>query len=131
MADQTLSSRALDRQALGAFLLYLTLSLLFFGRGLIGHFSTWYIGGGPDSAAFMWFLNWWAYAATHRVNAILTKLLFAPAGVNLAWATTVPLAALCADNLRVRSGGYLQCFVPARAGASRMGCVRDVPMDHA
>ena len=92
MADQTLSSRALDRQALGAFLLYLTLSLLFFGRGLIGHFSTWYIGRGPDSAAFIWFLNWWAYAATHRVNPFLTKLLFAPAGVNLAWATTVPLA---------------------------------------
>ena len=92
MADQTLSSRALDRQALGAFLLYLTLSVLFFGRGLFGHFSTQYIGRGPDSAAFIWFLNWWAYAATHRVNPFLTKLLFAPAGVNLAWATTVPLA---------------------------------------
>jgi hypothetical protein len=92
MPDKSSSSRAFDRQALGAFLLYLALCLLFFGRGLIGHFSTWYIGRGPDSAAFIWFLNWWAYAATHRVNPFLTKLLFAPEGVNLAWATTVPLA---------------------------------------
>jgi hypothetical protein len=90
--DKSSSSRALDRQALCAFLLYLALSLLFFGRGLVGHFSTWYIGRGPDSAAFIWFLNWWAYAATHRVNPFLTKMIFAPAGVNLAWATTVPLA---------------------------------------
>jgi hypothetical protein len=92
MSDKSSSSRVLDRQALGAFVLYLGLSFVFFGRGLIGHFSTWYIGRGPDSAAFIWFLDWWAYAATHHVNPFLTKLLFAPAGVNLAWATTVPLA---------------------------------------
>jgi hypothetical protein len=92
MPDKSSSSRALDRQALGAFLLYLAPSLFFFGRGLIDHFSTWYIGRGPDSAAVIWFLNWWAYAATHRINPFLTKVIFAPRGVNLAWATTVPLA---------------------------------------
>ncbi len=92
MPDKSSSSRALDRQELGALVLYLALSLFFFGRGLIGHFSTWYIGRGPDSAAIIWFVNWWAFAAAHRVNPFLTKLIFAPVGVNLAWATTVPLA---------------------------------------
>jgi hypothetical protein len=92
MPDKSSSSRALDRQALGAFVLYLALSLFFFGRGLIGHFSSWYIGRGPDPTAFIWFLAWWGYVATHRVNPFLTKVIFAPVGVNLAWATTVPLA---------------------------------------
>ena len=38
-------------------------------------------------------LAWWAYAIAHRVNPFLTKVLFAPDGANLAWATTAPLAA--------------------------------------
>ena len=93
MAHVNSNSRALDRQALGAFLIYLGLSILFFGRGLAGHFSTWYIGRGPDSPQLIWFLAWWAYAITHRLNPFVTNLLFAPAGANLAWATTIPLAA--------------------------------------
>lgn len=94
MADANLNSRALDRHALGAFLIYFALSFLFFGRGLVGHFATWYIGRGPDSPQLIWHLAWWAYAITHRVNPFLTKLLFAPVGANLAWTDFVPLAAL-------------------------------------
>lgn len=93
MSDKSSSSRALDRQALGAFTLYFSMSFFFFGRGLIGHFSTWYLGRGPDPPQSIWFLAWWAYALAHRVNPFLTKLLFAPNGTNLAWSTTAPLAA--------------------------------------
>ena len=96
MSDKSSSSRALDRQALGAFVLYFALSFLFLGRGLVGHFSTWYIGRGPDSPQLIWFLAWWAYATTHRINPFATKLLFAPVGASIAWATIVPLAAVAA-----------------------------------
>ena len=80
MSDANANPRALDREALGAFLLYLTLSFFFFGRGLIGHFSTWYIGRGPDPPQLIWSVAWWAYAIAHRVNPFLTKVLFAPVG---------------------------------------------------
>jgi hypothetical protein len=121
MADGNSKSRALDRQALGAFLLYLAVSFLFFGRGLVGHFSTWYIGRGPDSPAFIWYLAWWAYAATHHVDPFLTKLLFAPVGVNLAWATTVPLAGWLSAPITCAFGpvvtyNVLSLLAPALAG---------------
>jgi len=96
MRDANSNSRAVDREALGALFFYSVLSFLFFGRGLVGHFSTWYIGRGPDSPQLIWFLAWWAYAIAHRINPFATKLLFAPVGASLAWATIVPLAALAA-----------------------------------
>jgi hypothetical protein len=115
------NSSALDRRALAAFAIYLALSLFFFGRGLIGHFSTWYLGRGPDPAQSIWFLNWWAYAIKHRANPFLTKFLFAPAGANLAWATTFPLAALAALPITYSFGpvaayNILCLLAPALAG---------------
>jgi hypothetical protein len=129
------SNSVLDRQALGAFFLYLGLSVLFFGRGLIGHFSTWYIGRGPDSAAFIWFLDWWAYAATHRVNPFLTKLLFAPVGVNLAWATTIPLAGWFAVPITSAFGpivtyNILCLLAPALAGWAAFVLCRWITSSH-
>lgn len=85
-----------DRQALGAFFLYLALAFLFFGRGLVGHFSSWYLGRGADPPQSIWFLAWWAYAIIRNVNPFLTKPLFAPAGANLAWSTAMPLAGVIA-----------------------------------
>ena len=93
MAEKSASSRAFDRQALGAFTLYVVVSFFFFGRGLVGNFSTWYLGRGPDPPQSIWFLAWWAYAIAHRVNPFLTKLVYVPAGANLAWSTAAPLAA--------------------------------------
>ena len=94
MSDAIPNSRALGREALSAFLLYLTLSVLFFGRGLVSHFSTWHVGRGPDPIQLIWHLAWWAYAIRHGANPFLTKLLFAPVGTNLTWTVIVPLAAL-------------------------------------
>jgi hypothetical protein len=121
MSDANANPRALDREALGAVLLYLTLSFFFFGRGLIGHFSTWYVGRGPDPPQMIWSMAWWAYAIAHRVNPFLTKVLFAPVGANLAWTTTAALAAWAALPL-TRSMGPVVAFnllcllAPALAG---------------
>ena len=122
-ADADPNSRALDGQAMGAFFFYSVLSFLFFGRGLVGHFSTWYIGRGPDSPQLIWFLAWWAYAITHRLNPFATKLLFAPVGSSLAWATIVPLAAVAALPITwslgpVAAYNILCLLAPALAGWS-------------
>ena len=51
-----------DRHGLLALSIYLTLSLVFFGRPLIGHFRDTYIGTGPDPSIAMWSFVWWPYA---------------------------------------------------------------------
>lgn len=93
MSDANPNGRAFDREALSAFLAYLALSFLFFGRGLAGHLSAWYVGCGPDPPQMIWSVAWWAHAIAHRVDPFLTKVLFAPVGANLAWTTTAALAA--------------------------------------
>jgi hypothetical protein len=135
MADANSNSRSLDRQALGAFLLYLSLSFLFFGRGLVGHFSTAYIGRGPDSPQLIWFLGWWTYAITHHLNPFVTHLLFAPVGVNLAWATIVPLAAWLAFPITwslgpIVSYNVLCLLAPALAGWAAFVLCRWITNSH-
>jgi hypothetical protein len=93
MPDKARVPRLFDRQAAGAFLLYLALSLLIFGRAVIGHPATVYIGRGPDPQLYIWFMAWWAHAISHRLNPFLTSVIWAPSGVNLAWTANMPLAA--------------------------------------
>lgn len=80
-------------QSIAAFLFYLAFSILLFGRGLAGRFTTACIGLESDPPMFMWYLRWWRYALEHRVNPFLTDLLWAPPGFNLAWSTFIPLPA--------------------------------------
>jgi hypothetical protein len=82
-----------------AFAIYLALSLLFFGRGLVGHISDRYIGVGTDPGLFIFFLEWWKYVFTHHVNPFFTYLQWAPSGSNLAWATCIPLFGIAAIPL--------------------------------
>ncbi len=78
---------------LAAFLLYVMLAWFFFGRGLIGHFTTRHVGKAVgDPALVAWFLQWLAHAAVHGINPFYTNLLWAPATFNLAWTTWMPLA---------------------------------------
>jgi hypothetical protein len=77
-----------------AFLIYLALSMLFFGRGLGGSLSSFYVGNGPDPPQSIWFLAWWAHALASGVNPLFTHAVWAPAGFNLAWTTNIPLAGL-------------------------------------
>jgi hypothetical protein len=89
--------RACDARGLLALLVYLALSSVFFGRVLFGRFSTFCIGTGPDPRAMMWFLMWWPHALAHGLDPFLTKAIWAPHGINLAWLTTMPLVALLAS----------------------------------
>ena len=91
--------RACDARALLALLVYLALSSVLFGRVLFGRFSTFCIGTGPDPRAMMWFLVWWPHALFHGLDPFLTKAMWAPYGINLAWLTTMPLVALLASPI--------------------------------
>jgi hypothetical protein len=56
MPEITRVPRLFDRQAAGAFLVYLALSLLTFGRAIAGHPASVYVGRGPDPQLYIWFM---------------------------------------------------------------------------
>ena len=93
MSNTKRASNLFDRQAASAFILYFALSVLIFGRAIVGHPASVYVGRGPDPQLYIWFMAWWAYAISHGVNPFLTSVIWAPSGVNLAWTANMPLAA--------------------------------------
>jgi hypothetical protein len=96
--------KACDLPALCAFMLYLALSIVFFGRALFGNFSDVHIGMSQDPRAMIWFLAWWPHALANGINPLLTHAIWAPAGYNLAWQTCIPLAGVVAAPLTLTSG---------------------------
>ena len=126
-AYRTLASRScgqlFDRQAITAFLSYLALSVLIFGRGVLAHPSSAYLGRGPDAQQYIWFIAWWAHAISHHLNPFLTTVVWAPSGGNLAWATDFPLAASLLYPLTrlwgpILSSNVLHLIAPPLAGWS-------------
>ena len=90
--DLRLSGQIFDRQTIAAFLSYVALSALIFGRGLLANPAAAYLGRGPDGLLNIWFFAWWAHAIAHHLNPFESTVVWAPSGVNLAWTTTFPLA---------------------------------------
>ena len=68
--DKGEAPRVFDRRSLAALVLYLGLSIVFFGRGLIGQFGSAYVGTGADSALMAWFLVWWPHAIANQLNPL-------------------------------------------------------------
>jgi hypothetical protein len=62
------AARLFDRQATTTFS-YLALSLLIFGRGVLAHPASAYLGRGPDPHLYIWFQACWAYAISHHHDA--------------------------------------------------------------
>ena len=62
--------------------------------GTLGDYSRMYFGYGIDPIQFIWFLNWWPWAIAHGLNPFISCYVWYPHGFNLAWATSVPVAAL-------------------------------------
>jgi hypothetical protein len=110
-----------DYNGLTSFLIYFGLSLFFYGRSLLGHWSDRYIGAGVDPGQFMWYLRWWPYAIAHRLNPFMPRVVWTPMGVNLAWAASIPLPCLLAYPLTATIGliptfNLLCLLSPALAG---------------
>jgi hypothetical protein len=98
------TASACDLRSLCAIILYLSLSIFFFGRVLFKGFSSLYIGMSSDPAAMMWLLVWWPHAIAQGLNPMLTYALWAPHGLNLAWQTCIPLACLFVSPLTLALG---------------------------
>lgn len=92
------------RPWLAALVVYLGLSALLFARPAAPWFGSVYMGLGIDQTFFIWCLVWWPYAIAHHLNPFVCKLIFAPEGFNLAWATSIPLISLLCFPLTATVG---------------------------
>ncbi len=93
-----------NRKNVVNFAIYLALSLILFGRALPGHLFDSYVGRETDPSLYMWSLAWWPYVFQHQVHPFLTRLIWAPQGINLAWVTCLPLLGVIASPLTTTLG---------------------------
>jgi hypothetical protein len=82
----------------GVMLIYLAAAYITVGRGLLGDFSGRIvsISTGHDPSQMIWFLAWFPHAITNHLDPFLTRVVWWPTGINLAWVTSIPGAALLA-----------------------------------
>jgi hypothetical protein len=103
--------------ALGA---YLGLSFFYFGIPVVAHPGRYLIGTGVDPEVLVWSLAWWPHAILHWENPIMTHAIWAPVGLNLAWAPSIPGLALLAAPVTLIAGpafsyNLLAAVLPALA----------------
>jgi hypothetical protein len=77
--------------ALLALVGYVALSLLLWGRFVLGHMGSQSLAANDGvPSAFMWLFEWWPHALLHGMNPLWTHVILVPGGVNLTWITSVP-----------------------------------------
>jgi hypothetical protein len=93
-------------QAIGAFGLYVVVSVVLFGLPVLSDPSRTFIGppASPDPRFFFWALAWWPHAPIHGLNPIWTHAVWAPEGYNLAWATGAPGPSLLVSPITLTAG---------------------------
>jgi hypothetical protein len=69
---------------------YVALSFLIFGVHLLPHPGRAMFGSGRDPEIFVWSFAWWQHALGAGANPFVSHAVYAPDGINLAWATSVP-----------------------------------------
>jgi hypothetical protein len=81
---------------IGAILIYLAAAYLLVGRGLLGNLAGRIVsnGAGRDPTVMIWCLAWFPHALTSDLNPFISRAVWWPSGVNLAWMTSIPGAAL-------------------------------------
>ncbi|RZD17599.1 MAG: hypothetical protein EVG15_10335 [Candidatus Acididesulfobacter diazotrophicus] len=85
----------LPKLPLLAFIIYLAVSILYFGLPILSHFNSELAASGTrDTAMFVWFLYWWPYAIIHGINPFISHYIWAPQGSPLTFTTSVPAAAI-------------------------------------
>jgi hypothetical protein len=104
MAEVPQAECVFDRFGCVALIFYAAISVFVFARSLLPDFADSYVGQGPDPSQFMWSLVWWPHAIAHRSNPLFTHAIFAPAGLNLAWRNTIPLASLFVSPITAAFG---------------------------
>src|SRR5262249_11626208 len=69
---------------------YILLAFAFFGTRLAGHPGRDLLGHGTDPQIFVWSFAWWLHALESWQNPFYSHAIYAPSGINLVWATSVP-----------------------------------------
>ncbi len=102
------------RSSLFVFVGYALLAVLFFGTRVLLHPGRDYVGGlTTDPQVFIWSLAWWPHALLHGVNPFVSKEVWAPIGVNLAWAQTAPALAVALAPVTLLAGPVVSYNVAA------------------
>ena len=72
---------------------YLTISFLYFALPLLSHPGRYLLAANQerDPELFVWSFAWWPHALLHGQNPFVTHAIWAPSGVDLAWANTLPV----------------------------------------
>jgi hypothetical protein len=82
-------------QGLIAFVIYLVSMIIGLAQPLLPHLDVPHVQQTQvDANFYIWAISWWPYAITHGLNPLFSHQIMAPAGVNLAWATTTPTVSL-------------------------------------
>ena len=82
-------------QGLLALAIYLAVFVVGFALPLLRHLGLPQVGQATvDPNFYIWSWRWWPYAISHGLNPLYSHEIGAPAGYNLAWATSVPAAAV-------------------------------------
>jgi hypothetical protein len=90
------------------------LSVLLFGVRVLAHPGRDYVGGyTTDPQVFIWSLAWWPHAIVHGLNPFVSKEVWTPVGVNLAWAQTAPGLAIVLAPLTLAAGPVVAYNVAA------------------
>jgi hypothetical protein len=88
-----------------ALALYFVLAIAFFARGVAPVPARTVVGdAGADKSIFMWSFVWWPHALGHLQDPLAANVVWAPHGIDLAWAATAPGAALLASPLTLLAG---------------------------
>jgi hypothetical protein len=78
-----------------ALVIYVAVFIVAFGQSLVVNLHQPAVGQGEvDPNFYIWAWRWWTYAVSHWTNPLYSYQIGAPAGYNLAWATTSPTVAL-------------------------------------
>jgi hypothetical protein len=73
---------------------YAAVAFAYFGARLASHPGRDLLGHGRDPQIFVWSFAWWPHAVETWQNPFYSHAIYAPDGINLVWATTVPGLAL-------------------------------------
>jgi hypothetical protein len=92
----------LSRQFLAAVALYVALSALLLWHGASLRQDI--LGMSSDPLLFIWCIAWWPHALAQHIDPLHLHLVWQPEGLDLAWATCVPLLAILAAPLTLLAG---------------------------